>query len=47
MTDEESKVEMVVVGLESEDSEADVEVLSCCWWYSAKGAFIEPKPVSV
>lgn len=45
--DEESRVEMVVVGEESEESDADVEVLSRCWWNSAKGAFIELKPVSV
>lgn len=47
VTDEESRVEIVVVGDESEDSEAEVEVLSRCWWKSAKGVFIEPKPVSV
>jgi hypothetical protein len=45
--EEESRVEMVVVGEESEDSEADVDVLSRCWWNTEKGAFIELKPVSV
>jgi hypothetical protein len=40
--DEPSSVETVVVGDESEDSEADVEMLSRCWW-KAKGGLIWPK----
>jgi hypothetical protein len=37
--EDESMVEMVVVGEESEDSDADVEALSRCWWKTEKGAF--------
>jgi len=38
--EDESRVEMVVVGDESEDSDVDVEMLSCCWWKTAKGGLI-------
>jgi hypothetical protein len=38
--EEESRVEMVVVGEESEDSDADVDVLSRCWWNTENGEFI-------
>jgi hypothetical protein len=34
--DDESRVETVVVGDESEDSDAEVDVLSRCWWNAEK-----------
>jgi hypothetical protein len=34
--EEESNVETVVVGDDSEDSDADVEMLSRCWWKEEK-----------
>jgi hypothetical protein len=37
--EEESRVDTVVVGDESEDSDADVDMLSRCWWKPANGRF--------
>jgi hypothetical protein len=38
--EEESKVETVVVGEDSEDSEAEVDMLSRCLWKGEKCAFM-------
>jgi hypothetical protein len=38
--EEPSRVETVVVGEESEDSDVDVEMESWCWWKTAKGGCI-------
>jgi hypothetical protein len=45
VTEEESMVDMVVVGELSEDSEATVEVLSRCTWKAAKVAFNGADPL--
>lgn len=44
VTDEESIVEMVVVGELSDDSDANVEVLSRCTWKAAKGPVFDVGP---
>lgn len=45
VTDDESMVDIVVVGEESEDSDAKVEVLSRWTWKAAKGTFVEVEPL--
>ena len=44
VTDEESMVEMVVVGDESDDSDASVDVESRCTWKAAKSPLDEFEP---
>lgn len=47
VTEDESIVEMVVVGELSEDSDANVEVLSRCTWKAEKDGFAECEPVGM
>jgi hypothetical protein len=47
VTEDESMVEMVVVGEESDDSDASVDVLSRCMWKPENGGFNELGPLEV